>query len=119
MMRPSVALYALLIAFNLLAWVWASIQFSNRPALIGTAELAYILGLRHAFDPDHVAAIDNVTRKLIQEGKHPISTGFFFALGHSTIVVAASLLIAFSVGALEAKFEWIKFKRTRWKKPSE
>ncbi|MHC2518985.1 HoxN/HupN/NixA family nickel/cobalt transporter [Bradyrhizobium diazoefficiens] len=104
----TVALYALLIAFNLLAWVLAFIQFSNRPALIGTAGLAYILGLRHAVDPDHVAAIDNVTRKLMQEGKHPISTGFFFALGHSTIVVAASLLIAFSVGALEAKFEWIR-----------
>jgi nickel/cobalt transporter (NiCoT) family protein len=56
--------------------------------------LAYVFGLRHAFDADHIAAIDNVVRKLMQEGKRPHSAGFFFSLGHSTIVVLASLLIA-------------------------
>ncbi|MGH6704858.1 MAG: HoxN/HupN/NixA family nickel/cobalt transporter, partial [Bradyrhizobium sp.] len=70
--------------------------------------LAYTFGLRHAVDPDHIAAIDNVTRKLMQEGKRPISAGFFFALGHSTVVIIASLLVALSVGALEAKFDWFR-----------
>ncbi len=55
---------------------------------IGVCVLAYTLGLRHAFDADHIAAIDNTTRKLMNEGKQPVSVGYFFALGHSTIVVA-------------------------------
>jgi len=55
---------------------------------IGVAGLAYSLGLRHAFDADHIAAIDNTTRKLMNEGKRPLSVGYWFSLGHSTIVVA-------------------------------
>src|SRR5580693_9389578 len=55
---------------------------------IGVAALAYTLGLRHAFDADHISAIDNTTRKLMSEGKRPLSIGFWFSLGHSTIVVA-------------------------------
>lgn len=101
-------LYVILISANVLAWLWAFVQFRNQPILLGTASLAYTFGLRHAVDPDHIAAIDNVTRKLMQEGKQPISTGFFFALGHSTVVVIASLLVALSVGTLEAKFSWFK-----------
>ncbi|MGH9072467.1 MAG: HoxN/HupN/NixA family nickel/cobalt transporter, partial [Acidimicrobiales bacterium] len=54
---------------------------------IGVAALAYTLGLRHAFDADHIAAIDNTTRKLMSEGQRPLSVGYFFSLGHSTIVV--------------------------------
>ncbi|MBV8925834.1 MAG: HoxN/HupN/NixA family nickel/cobalt transporter [Bradyrhizobium sp.] len=101
-------LYVVLIAANALAWLWAFLQFGEQPVLLGTASLAYTFGLRHAVDPDHIAAIDNVTRKLMQEGKRPISAGFFFALGHSTVVVIASLLVALSVGALQAKFDWFK-----------
>src|SRR5262249_40526956 len=52
----------------------------------GTGILAYTLGMRHAFDADHIAAIDNTTRKLVGEGKRPLSTGFFFSLGHSSVV---------------------------------
>ena len=99
-------LYVVLISANVLAWLWAFVQFSGQPILLGTASLAYTFGLRHAVDPDHIAAIDNVTRKLMQEGKRPISVGFFFALGHSTVVIIASLLVALSVGALEARFAW-------------
>jgi len=88
------AVYAVLIAANLAAWLWAWLSFVSRPTLLGTAFLAYMLGLRHAFDADHIAAIDNIVRKLMQEGKRPFSVGFFFALGHSTIVVSASLGIA-------------------------
>jgi len=102
------SLYVVLVSANVLAWLWAFLQFHDRPVLLGTASLAYTFGLRHAVDPDHIAAIDNVTRKLMQEGKRPISAGFFFALGHSTVVIIASLLVALSVGALEANFAWFK-----------
>jgi high-affinity nickel-transport protein len=101
-------LYIVLASTNVLAWLWAFVQFRDQPILLGTASLAYTFGLRHAVDPDHIAAIDNVTRKLMQEGKRPISAGFFFALGHSTIVIIASLVMALSVGALEANFAWFK-----------
>jgi nickel/cobalt transporter (NiCoT) family protein len=95
-----VAIYAVLIFANLAAWIWALVAFVNQPVLIGTAVLAYSLGLRHAIDADHIAAIDNVTRKLMQEGKRPVSVGFFFALGHSTVVVLASLAVALTANAL-------------------
>jgi high-affinity nickel-transport protein len=68
---------------------------------IGTGVTAYTLGLRHAFDADHIAAIDNTTRKFMSEGKRPLSVGFFFSLGHSTIVFALAFLIALGVRALD------------------
>ena len=92
--RKSTALYVLLIAANVAAWFWAWRAFGDRPALLGTAFLAYTFGLRHAFDADHIAAIDNVVRKLMQDGRKPISVGFFFSLGHSSIVVIASIGVA-------------------------
>ncbi len=101
-------LYVVLLVANVVSWLAALVQFRDQPVLLGSAVLAYTFGLRHAVDPDHIAAIDNVTRKLMQEGKRPISAGFFFALGHSTVVIIASLLVALSVGALEAKFDWFK-----------
>src|SRR6201984_1488046 len=72
--------------------------------MLGTATLAYTFGLRHAFDADHIAAIDNVTRKLMQEGKRPLTVGFFFSLGHSTVVVALSMLIALTSTALAERY---------------
>jgi high-affinity nickel-transport protein len=102
------ALYALLVVANLAAWAWALVAFRDHPVLLGTAFLAYSLGLRHAVDADHVAAIDNVTRKLMQEGKQPIGAGFFFSLGHSTVVVLASLGIALTATALQARFPFFR-----------
>jgi high-affinity nickel-transport protein len=67
----------------------------------GTGILAYTLGMRHAFDADHIAAIDNTTRKLVQDGKRPLSVGFFFSLGHSSIVFAMALLLNFGIRALD------------------
>jgi nickel/cobalt transporter (NiCoT) family protein len=67
---------------------------------LGTGVTAYTLGLRHAFDADHIAAIDNTTRKLMSEGKRPMSVGFFFSLGHSTIVFALAFLFAIGIKAL-------------------
>ena len=95
--------YALLLAANVAAWTWALVAFFDRPVLLGTAFLAYMFGLRHAFDADHIAAIDNVVRKLMQDGKSPYSVGFFFALGHSTIVVLASIVIAVTAAAMHGK----------------
>src|SRR6201999_3234021 len=67
----------------------------------GTSALAYTLGMRHAFDADHIAAIDNTTRKLVGDGKRPLSVGFFFSLGHSTIVFVLALLLNFGIRALD------------------
>jgi high-affinity nickel-transport protein len=96
-------IYGILIFANVSAWAWAFIAFAQQPVLIGTAVLAYSLGLRHAIDADHIAAIDNVTRKLMQEGKRPVAVGFFFALGHSSVVVLASLAVALTANALSDK----------------
>jgi high-affinity nickel-transport protein len=97
-------LYGLLIAANLGAWAWAFAVFHDRPALLASSVLAWTLGLRHAVDADHIAAIDTVTRKLVQEGKQPIATGFFFALGHSTVVTLIALAVCFAATALTAHF---------------
>ena len=93
--------YILIVAFNIGAWFWAWMAFSERPALLATAFLAYMLGLRHAFDADQIAAIDNVVRKLVQEDKAPFSVGFFFSLGHSSSVVLASIAIAATASVVE------------------
>jgi nickel/cobalt transporter (NiCoT) family protein len=99
-----IILYALLVSGNLFAWVWALFALHDYPVLLGTAVLAYTFGLRHAVDADHIAAIDNVTRKLMQDGQRPVAVGFFFSLGHSTIVVIASAAIALATGVLENHF---------------
>ena len=67
---------------------------------LGTGVLAYTLGMRHAFDADHIAAIDNTTRKLVGEGKRPLSTGFFFSLGHSSVVLLLAVGLSFGIRAL-------------------
>jgi high-affinity nickel-transport protein len=98
-------IYGVLIAINVLAWVWAIAAFRHYPVLLGSALLAYSFGLRHAVDADHIAAIDNVTRKLMQEKKRPVTLGFFFSLGHSTVVVLASVAIAFVTSAMQGRFD--------------
>jgi len=71
---------------------------------LATALIAYGFGLRHAVDADHIAAIDNVTRKLMQEDKRPIAVGFFFSLGNSTVVIAAAILIALTASSVQRSF---------------
>lgn len=97
--------FIVLIAFNIAAWIWAWAAFADRPSLLGTAFLAYMFGLRHAFDADHIAAIDNVVRKLMQEKKQPYAVGFFFSLGHSSIVIIASIVIAATAAAMQGRLE--------------
>ena len=89
-----VALVAALVVANVAVWLIVLGAFATRPTLIGTALLAYAFGLRHAVDADHISAIDNVTRKLMREGKRPVAVGLFFSLGHSTIVFALTAAIA-------------------------
>src|SRR5580700_11139583 len=103
-----VAVYAGLITANLAAWAWALAAFHHYPVVLGTALLAYGLGLRHAIDADHIAAIDNVTRKLMQQGQRPVAVGLFFSLGHSTVVVLASAAVALAAGALEGRLASFK-----------
>jgi len=106
--RRIACIYAFLVAANLAAWAWAIVAFHDYPVLLGTAALAYSFGLRHAFDADHIAAIDNVTRKLMQDGQRPAGVGLFFSLGHSTIVVALSVVLAITATALQGNFEALK-----------
>jgi high-affinity nickel-transport protein len=101
------AMAAVIVALN--AAGWAIFVFSVLPhhfryaklgVGVGVAITAWTLGLRHAFDADHISAIDNVTRKLMSDGKRPLGTGFFFALGHSGIMIAVGTGIAFAARAV-------------------
>lgn len=92
-------LVAGLVLANALAWVWAFALYADRPAIVGTAMLAWLLGLRHAVDADHIAAIDNVVRKLVQDGGAARAAGLYFALGHSSVVVIATIVVSLVAGA--------------------
>ncbi|UVO38425.1 HoxN/HupN/NixA family nickel/cobalt transporter [Bradyrhizobium arachidis] len=96
----TVLLFGVLVAANVAAWAWALAAFGDRPTIMATALLAWVFGLRHAVDADHIAAIDNVVRKLMQAGDTPRSVGLYFALGHSTVVVVATMLLALGVVSL-------------------
>ena len=100
-----VAMYGILFAFNIGAWLWAGVAFHRYPVLLGTAVLAYSFGLRHAVDADHIAAIDNVIRKLMQDGKRPVAVGFMFSLGHSTVVVLGAAAIAGAALTLQHRMD--------------
>ncbi|KAJ8139206.1 hypothetical protein OY671_007583 [Metschnikowia pulcherrima] len=88
-----------LIAANIAAWLWAYSSFHAQPSMLGTALLAWGSGSRHAVDADHIAAIDNVTRKSMQDGQRPVTAGFWFAVGHSGIIAIASVGIALTTSA--------------------
>jgi high-affinity nickel-transport protein len=97
-------IYGVLIVGNLLAWAWALAAFRDYPILLGSALLAYGFGLRHGVDADHIATIDNVVRKLMQEDKRPVTVGLFFSLGHSSVVMLASAAIAIAASAMSGNF---------------
>lgn len=94
MRRRIAGLYGLLLVFNIAVWAWAFAVFGRVPSLMGMAMLAYSFGVRHALDADHIAAIDNVTRKMMHAGKRPLTIGLMFSLGHSTVVVLATIFVA-------------------------
>ena len=100
-------MFGFIVFLHVLGWgllIYASSQHFNlgsgKMLGVGTGVLAYTLGMRHAFDADHIAAIDNTTHKFMSEGKRPMSTGFFFSLGHSSIVFALTLMLGLGVRAL-------------------
>src|SRR2546426_3228872 len=105
--RRVIGIYAFLISYNVLTWLLAFIVFARRPDLLALALTAYTFGLRHAFDADHISAIDNVTRKLMQEKQRPVAVGFFFSFGHSTIVVLLTAFIAIAAVAV-SNFDYLK-----------
>jgi len=99
---------ATIIGLNVLGWVMLAAAVGGHYHIssteifgFGTGALAYTLGMRHAFDADHIAAIDNTTRKLVSDGKRPLSVGFFFSLGHSTVVFALAVLLNFGIRGLD------------------
>ena len=91
-----VSAVAFLILINAASWLMLIDIGGSFVKLLGLGILAYTLGLRHAFDADHIAAIDNTTRKMVQEGKRPVGVGLFFSLGHSTVVMLLALAIVFA-----------------------
>ena len=106
--RRLVGLYTLLIGANVLVWLWAFVALHDNAVLFGSAFLAYTFGLRHAVDADHIAAIDNSTRKLMQQGQRPVGVGLYFSLGHSAVVVLLSVAIGFATSGISQHFDDLK-----------
>ncbi|KAA8996894.1 HoxN/HupN/NixA family nickel/cobalt transporter [Affinibrenneria salicis] len=102
----ALALLSVLVVANLAAWLWAFNAFHHSSALMAASLLAWCYGLRHAVDADHIAAIDNVTRKMMQQGKRPYGVGAWFSLGHSSIVLLASAAIAAAAAAFQRDMAW-------------
>jgi nickel/cobalt transporter (NiCoT) family protein len=94
---------AVIIALHVIGWGLFAIYAPQYPAMAGLGAIAYTLGLRHAFDADHIAAIDNTTRKFLSEGKRQLGVGFFFSLGHSSVVFIMAVAIAVGTRAVESK----------------
>src|SRR5579863_7574594 len=99
---------ATVVALHVAGWVMLAAAMGGHYQIskttvfgVGTGALAYTLGMRHAFDADHIAAIDNTTRKLVGEGKRPLSVGFFFSLGHSSVVFVLAILLNFGIRDLD------------------
>jgi nickel/cobalt transporter (NiCoT) family protein len=101
---PAIGIIALIAFINILIWITIGIILHFHAALISSAVLSYTLGLRHALDADHISAIDLMTRRLIASGQRPVTVGTFFSLGHSTIVVITSIVVAGTAAAVSSKF---------------
>lgn len=100
----AIAIVLLLVLVNIAVWVACGIVLSFHPSLAATAVLSYTLGLRHAFDADHIVAIDLMTRRLLASGQRPVTVGTFFSLGHSTVVIITSIVVAASSAAISDRF---------------
>ncbi len=94
------AFYAVILLLHVVGWGLLLTYGANRSAFVGLGFIAYTFGLRHAFDADHISAIDNTTRKLLQERRRPVGVGFFFSIGHSLVVLLIALLLALTVRAV-------------------
>ncbi|MEO8753049.1 MAG: HoxN/HupN/NixA family nickel/cobalt transporter [Casimicrobiaceae bacterium] len=94
-------LYGAVALLHVCGWGLYLYHSAHFPALVGLGFVAYMFGLRHAFDADHIAAVDDTVRLMQQKGKRPLGIGFFFSLGHSTIVFALALAAIFATAALK------------------
>ncbi|KAG9234944.1 high-affinity nickel transport protein-like protein [Amylocarpus encephaloides] len=102
---PALGIISLLILINVVVWAAVGVVLAYHPALASTATLAYVLGLRHALDADHISAIDLMSRRLIAAGQKPVTVGTFFSLGHSTIVIITSIVVAATAAAISDRFD--------------
>ncbi|OAX84955.1 hypothetical protein ACJ72_00681 [Emergomyces africanus] len=102
---PALGIILLIAAVNIVVWVAAAIVLRFHPSLVSTAVLSYTLGLRHALDADHISAIDLMTRRLLATGQKAVTVGTFFSLGHSTIVIITSIVVAATAAAVSSKFD--------------
>ncbi|KNG82693.1 nickel transport protein [Aspergillus nomiae NRRL 13137] len=102
---PALAIILFIAFINVLVWIAAAIVLRYYPSLVSNAVLAYTLGLRHAFDADHISAIDLMTRRLLATGQKPVTVGTFFSLGHSTIVIITSIVVAATAAAVSSRFD--------------
>jgi high-affinity nickel-transport protein len=93
---------SVVVALHVVGWGLFLSYSSRYPALAGLGLLAYTFGLRHAFDADHIAAIDNTTRKLLSQGRRPLGVGFFFSLGHASIVFGLTAALAVAAGGVQS-----------------
>src|SRR3954464_2254881 len=93
---------AAVLALHLLGWGLFLYYARHNPALAGLGSLAYTFGLRHAFDADHIAAIDNTTRKFLAKEERPLGLGFFFSLGHSSVVLALATGVALGAASVKS-----------------
>lgn len=100
----AISVILLLVMINLLVWVACGVVLAYHSSLVTTAVLSYTLGLRHALDADHITAIDLMTRRLVASGQRPVTVGTFFSLGHSTIVIITSIVVAASSAAISDRF---------------
>ncbi|KAI1127624.1 high-affinity nickel-transport protein-domain-containing protein [Nemania abortiva] len=106
---PVLYIILLLLAVNAVVWAAVAVVLHFNPTLVGAAVLSYTLGLRHALDADHIAAIDLMTRRLIASGQRPVTVGTFFSLGHSTIVIITCIVVAATAGALRERFDRFQY----------
>lgn len=104
--RVMLGLYGLLAILNLGGWALALTAFWSHPALLGICLVVYGFGLRHAIDADHIAAIDNVTRKLLHQGRCPRAAGFWFAMGHSAVVILVTAVVVATTQRLQVFAAW-------------
>lgn len=102
---PAILIILFLTFLNLLIWGICALVLVKHPHLLSTAALAYSLGLRHALDADHISAIDLMTRRLVASGDQPVTVGTFFSLGHSTIVVITSIVVAATAAGISKRFD--------------
>jgi high-affinity nickel-transport protein len=102
------ALYGFVAVLHVLGWGGYLLYARSYPQLAGLGFVAYMFGLRHAFDADHIAAVDDTVRYMLQKGKKPLATGFFFSLGHSTVVLALAVAIAFATTAVKTGLPQLK-----------